>query len=42
MYDAVAMDMAQSIQYLAEETPGDINIIVQAICYQITEGLGCR
>lgn len=39
MYNSMAMDMAQSVQNLTEETPGPVDIIVQAIPYQITKSL---
>lgn len=40
VYDAVAMDMAQSVQDLTEQAPGDVNIVVQTIPYQVAESLG--
>lgn len=40
MDDAMAVDMAQTVQDLPEQTPGPVDIVIQAIPYQVTKGLG--
>lgn len=39
MYDAMAVNVAEAIENLPKQTPGTIDVIVQAILDQVTQGL---